>query len=204
MTDEVQETEEVQELSVPRSPGYRVYTSVSITADAERPIDVTGTLDDPAREQQMNTYAAGYNTEPFIIEVTADSTTAKVVHCTALIAGEPVLSEPGTQVTIAWGDGTVSDGNEIGEAHTYETPGTYDIDVLLERDGQPSLTRRVSFFASGDTPAPPPGEGEVPTGTVDDVKEWVGDDPDRAQQALDAELDGQNRTTLIDWLEARV
>lgn len=43
---------------------------------------------------------------------------------------------------------------------------------------------------------------EVPEGTVNDVLDWVGDDPDRAQEALDAERSGQNRTTLVSQLEA--
>lgn len=41
----------------------------------------------------------------------------------------------------------------------------------------------------------------VPDGTVQEVVDWVGDDPARAQQALDAERAGQNRTTLIAQLE---
>jgi hypothetical protein len=43
---------------------------------------------------------------------------------------------------------------------------------------------------------------EVPQGTAQDVLDWVGDDPARAQQALDAELAGPNRSTLIPKLEA--
>ena len=42
---------------------------------------------------------------------------------------------------------------------------------------------------------------EVPQGTVQDVLDWVGDDPDRARQALDAEQSGQQRTTLTSKLE---
>jgi|SRR5262245_24273729 len=42
----------------------------------------------------------------------------------------------------------------------------------------------------------------VPAGTIAEVLAWVGDDPARAQQALDAELAGQNRSTLISQLEA--
>jgi len=48
-------------------------------------------------------------------------------------------------------------------------------------------------------------EGEsmaVPQGTVAEVLDWVGDDPARANEALDAEYDGQNRSTLIAQLEA--
>jgi hypothetical protein len=43
---------------------------------------------------------------------------------------------------------------------------------------------------------------EVPEGTVSEVMCWVDDDPARAQQALDAEYAGQNRSTLIGQLEA--
>jgi hypothetical protein len=42
----------------------------------------------------------------------------------------------------------------------------------------------------------------VPDGTVQDVLDWVGDDPDRAEQALAAETAGLNRSTLIAKLEA--
>jgi hypothetical protein len=46
-------------------------------------------------------------------------------------------------------------------------------------------------------------EGEVPDGTVDEVKEWVGDDPDRAQQALDAEnAKASPRSSLVAHLTA--
>jgi hypothetical protein len=50
-------------------------------------------------------------------------------------------------------------------------------------------------------PAPEPAAEAVPEGTIAVVKEWVGDDPARAQAALEAEEAGQNRTTLIAWLE---
>lgn len=46
-------------------------------------------------------------------------------------------------------------------------------------------------------------ENEVPSGNVEDVKAWVGDDPDRAKQALQAEQSGQNRSTLVTWLQER-
>jgi hypothetical protein len=43
---------------------------------------------------------------------------------------------------------------------------------------------------------------DVPDGTVQDVLDWVGDDPGRAQAALDAEQAGAQRSTLITRLEA--
>jgi hypothetical protein len=43
---------------------------------------------------------------------------------------------------------------------------------------------------------------DVPQGTVTEVLSWVDGDPGRAQQALDAENQGQQRATLISSLEA--
>lgn len=45
------------------------------------------------------------------------------------------------------------------------------------------------------------GSDEVPTGTVEEVKTWVGEDHERAQSALESERAGQNRPTLIAYLE---
>lgn len=42
----------------------------------------------------------------------------------------------------------------------------------------------------------------VPTGTIDEVMAWVGDDRSRASRALTTERAGQNRQTLITRLEA--
>lgn len=44
----------------------------------------------------------------------------------------------------------------------------------------------------------------VPSGTVDDVLDWVGTDPVRAQAALDAEDSGKQRSTLMEALQATV
>jgi hypothetical protein len=43
---------------------------------------------------------------------------------------------------------------------------------------------------------------DVPEGTVSDVLAWVGEDPGRAQAALDHERQDQGRSTLITRLEA--
>jgi hypothetical protein len=42
---------------------------------------------------------------------------------------------------------------------------------------------------------------EVPEGSIKTVLAWVGDDRAKAQAALDAEKDGQQRSTLIKELE---
>lgn len=41
---------------------------------------------------------------------------------------------------------------------------------------------------------------EVPEGTIGDILAWVGDDPARAELALQAELEGKRRKTLVDAL----
>jgi hypothetical protein len=51
-------------------------------------------------------------------------------------------------------------------------------------------------------PAVVEAEYDVPEGTAATVLEWVDGDPNAAQAALDAELAGQKRTTLINKLKA--
>jgi hypothetical protein len=50
-------------------------------------------------------------------------------------------------------------------------------------------------------PEPESAAEVVPEGTIAEVKAWVGDNEDRALEALEAEEAGQNRSTLIAWLE---
>lgn len=47
------------------------------------------------------------------------------------------------------------------------------------------------------------GSQDVPDGSVNEVLDWVGDDHERAQRALQVERSGQNRTTLVTELEKR-
>lgn len=46
-----------------------------------------------------------------------------------------------------------------------------------------------------------PAELDVPEGSIKTVLAWVGDDKAKASAALDAEQDGQKRTTLVKELE---
>lgn len=46
-----------------------------------------------------------------------------------------------------------------------------------------------------------PEELDVPEGSIKTVLAWVGDDKSKAEAALDAEKDGQKRTTLVKELE---
>jgi hypothetical protein len=41
---------------------------------------------------------------------------------------------------------------------------------------------------------------EVPDGTVAEVLDWAGDDPDRRAAALDAERNGKQRKTVLEAL----
>lgn len=43
-------------------------------------------------------------------------------------------------------------------------------------------------------------KSEVPDGTVAEVLDWAGDDPDRRQAALEVERAGKNRKTVIEAL----
>lgn len=43
---------------------------------------------------------------------------------------------------------------------------------------------------------------DVPTGTIDSILTWVGNDADKADRALEKEREGQNRSSLITQLEA--
>lgn len=46
-----------------------------------------------------------------------------------------------------------------------------------------------------------PAELDVPEGSIKTVLAWVGDDQTKASAALDAEQNGQKRTTLVKELE---
>lgn len=64
-----------------------------------------------------------------------------------------------------------------------------------------------STTVGGITPfggAPEQKVDEALDGTVDEVKDWIGDDPERAQAVLDKETgeDGQNRKGVISAAEA--
>lgn len=53
-----------------------------------------------------------------------------------------------------------------------------------------------------ETPnTPEEATSEVPTGTIKEVLDWVGDDADRAVEALTEEESGERRKTLTKALE---
>lgn len=50
-----------------------------------------------------------------------------------------------------------------------------------------------------------PDPDAVPSGTIPEIKDWVGDDSDRAQRALDAEnANAKPRATLVGYLEGQL
>lgn len=79
-------------------------------------------------------------------------------------------------------------------------PVTYTVD-------RPNAVRRVGGWRPIDCTPPvdlPPPEpttvpsgDEVPSGGIDDVLGWVGADPDRADRAWNAEVDGKRRISLL-------
>lgn len=46
-----------------------------------------------------------------------------------------------------------------------------------------------------------PEKSQVPAGTVKEILTWVGEDTERAQEALDAEIEGADRATLVKALK---
>lgn len=83
-------------------------------------------------------------------------------------------------------------------------------EVVRERDQ--SHTEGVEEAAQREAEEGPVGPqdpvgadgSDVPDGTIGEVLEWVGDDSERAQRALDVERTGQNRSSLVSQLEAKV
>ena len=82
---------------------------------------------------------------------------------------------------------------------------------MPESEGVPFGFLRPAAYRVFDAPEPeaaqqetPADSGdEVPDGTITEVKAWVGEDPDRAQAALDAEGTKDNpRVTLVEYLQS--
>lgn len=85
-----------------------------------------------------------------------------------------------------------------------------DAIVTDDRIAEESLRRHLDrgWLEKVAAPAAPETETEpetdpdaVPTGTIDEVLAWVGEDRVRAEQALEAERANQKRTTLVGQLE---
>lgn len=95
---------------------------------------------------------------------------------------------------------------------TAEDADPADADPARIRNLRRQLRQHQADTAPPASPEPaaagdPAGDGDdpgtkVPGGTVNDVLDWVDDDPDRARLALDAEQDRPSpRSTLVDQLE---
>lgn len=68
--------------------------------------------------------------------------------------------------------------------------------------GIPAETEVADTTEQAQATSTTESSSEVPTGSIKEVKEWVGEDVERAQEALDAENEGAQRSTLISHLEA--
>lgn len=114
--------------------------------------------------------------------------------------------------------------------HTLDPSQEIDEDAPLSAGNEEDQAEQVKAAAEGhkqaveDTPDEEVGPGDptlpkdedgvpqeqaddgsdVPDGTVQEVLDWVGDDPERAQRALDVERSGQNRSSLVAELEKRL
>lgn len=82
-----------------------------------------------------------------------------------------------------------------GRWHTVERGDSIEVsDALAE-----SLVEQADNWVDADATTAGP-----PSGSAATVLEWVGDDPERAGMALEAERVGKNRSTLITQLEALI
>lgn len=62
-------------------------------------------------------------------------------------------------------------------------------------EGIPGIDLGSTYPAASDTTAFDPADH-----TVDEVKKFVGENPDEVQNVYDAELAGKARSSLLDWL----
>jgi hypothetical protein len=77
-------------------------------------------------------------------------------------------------------------------APEYNEPNVEQADPTVD-----SFNQEVSEEA---VEAPQTDEEAVPEGSIKEVLAWVGDDAEKAEKALSAELDGENRKTLVSKL----
>lgn len=79
--------------------------------------------------------------------------------------------------------------------------------VVVETDEQPVVEAFVVETGTTETVEEPAAEAPVeaveavPEGSIADVLKWVGEDAQKAAQALKAEEDGANRKTLVKSLK---
>lgn len=78
-------------------------------------------------------------------------------------------------------------------------PRVYDSEIPTETEV--ADTTEQAQAAADVAPVKTEKVSEVPNGSIKEVKDWVGDDTERAQVALDAENEGNQRSTLITYLE---
>lgn len=90
-----------------------------------------------------------------------------------------------------------ADFTSTGEGASDFEPEPEDAEIDTRPPAPEEDPNQTSLFqASGDLDVEP-----VPTGSIDEVQSWVGDDRDKAKRALEAERSGKKRSGLITYLE---
>jgi hypothetical protein len=118
------------------------------------------------------------------------------------------IPEDAEQVPRAMGHDTEAKAAEVADAaqvHTENVQAETEArdDALSAGEPEPGAPGDPTQRLDPETgEAIDSDDEEVPDGTIDDVLNWVGDDPSRASRALTVERAGQNRTTLVSKLEA--
>jgi hypothetical protein len=153
--------------------------------------------------------AAAVAPQPTYIAPGAYPNTGEMIGGTITVTKDP---DPGDELRaifdvdfpgpMGWsfGDDTSDYQNDNHTAHPYGAAGTY---LVVAQ----SATHRAQVSVTVPIVAPGRGvdaEALPETATVAQVKEWVGDDPQRAAQALAAEQDrpGGGRVTLLEYLNS--
>jgi hypothetical protein len=118
------------------------------------------------------------------------------------------LTDDGLVVTDTGKGEVVATQAEDGEpSELLREPGTVQDPVVTAASTIPKDTNVVSVPTVPGNDGPPvvedPDGGEVPTGSIDEVLTWVGDDTDKADRALRAEqAKDKPRSTLVERLTA--
>lgn len=119
----------------------------TVTADQEIPVEAApaaGYTEEMA--DQLQTGSQDYLTEELTLEVITEGLYA---HATVGFANHDWPDD--YRVYLTWGDGVGEYASELSEGHPYSYPGSYQVTAIVERDGEPSLSRSVMV----DVPAVP-------------------------------------------------
>lgn len=108
----------------------------------------------------------------------------------------------GTMKRTVWAEDP--DGNSVKLLRGSEAPEWFSGRHVDNGEGDDETGSHPAAGGDGLPPVPEMSGDQIVQGTVDVVKERVGDNPDLAAKALEAEQRGQQRSSLISALESTI